>query len=316
MNAPSLTFFCELDALPLAALTADGRTLKQLHALRARVAVALRDLSGERAAFIRALNDAGIPVTVWLVLEKEDGYFLHVDNHAAARARYEALQSFIEAHRLRVEGIGLDFEPDLRDIQGVKAEPHRVLLRAARRALHPSALRQAHHHYGALVDRMRTDGYAVESYQFPALLDERRAGSAVLQRAVGVMDLPVDREVLMLYSSLTGPFGLPLLWSYAPEADAIGVGSTGGGIDTLPKLPWEALERDLLIARRFTRRLYVFSLEGCADRGFLERLENFDWTQPAGAPPRSVSLALVARSALRGGLRATAWIERALRRGP
>ncbi len=48
---------------------------------------------------------------------------------------------------------------------------------------------------------------------------------------------PVDTEVWMLYSSnLRGRsnrphFGLGVLWSYGSQAQAIGVGSTGGGID-------------------------------------------------------------------------------------
>lgn len=109
----------------------------------------------------------------------------------------------------------------------------------------------------------------------------------------------------MLYSSFQPPahpsLGPAVLWSYAPDAQAIGVGSTGGGIE-IPPLRWEELARDLRLACRWSRDIAVFSLEGCVRQGFLSRLRTFDWDAPA-APPLDVVRAVDRRRrALRLGL--------------
>jgi len=89
-----------------------------------------------------------------------------------------------------------------------------------------------------LIARIRDDGYAVETYQFPTVIEERRANSTLLARLFGLPALDADREVLMLYSSMFDRAGEAILWSYAREIDAVGVGSTGGGvsIEGLPTL--------------------------------------------------------------------------------
>ena len=86
--------------------------------------------------------------------------------------------------------------------------------------------RRAHAAYAALVDRIHADGYRVENYQFPLIADERRAGSTLLQRLLGLVEVPTDREVWMLYSSFMRTLGPGLLWSYGPEAQAVAAGST------------------------------------------------------------------------------------------
>lgn len=58
----------------------------------------------------------------------------------------------------------------------------------------------------------------------------------------------------MLYTSVLPVVGPGLLWIYAAEAEAVGVGSTGGGPDIpghpqVPALDWDAFSRDLRLAR-------------------------------------------------------------------
>ena len=95
---------------------------------------------------------------------------------------------------------------------------------------------------------------AVENYQFPLIADERWAGATLLQRLFGLVDPRTDREVWMLYTSVLPVVGPGLLWIYAAEAEAVGVGSTGGGPDIpghpqVPALDWDAFSRDLRLAR-------------------------------------------------------------------
>jgi hypothetical protein len=255
------------------------------------------------------LSDAGVPLTAWLLVPREEGYFCTLDNAAQVERRYFRFLEWSHAHRLRFTAVGLDIEPDLRELERWTLHPWRVLYDAAKKA-RPDRLQAAIAQYRALVERMRADGFRVESYQFPAVVDERALGSTLLQRWIGLMDIPVDREVLILYSSLLLPRGPGMLCSYGPQASAIALGSTGGGLDPLPKLDWGSLQRDLLLARQWTSQLYLFSLEGCVEQGFLERLVGFDWSQAVPFPAREAQRAGRVRRVVRGALQTFAWLEK------
>jgi hypothetical protein len=141
--------------------------------------------------------------------------------------------------------------------------------------------------YRRLIARIRDAGFRAESYQFPLVLADRSAGGSLWQRIAGGLDVAVDREVVMLYTSLLGRPGPGLVERLAPTVRAVGLGSTGGGIDHLPKLTWAQLERDLLLASAACTDLSIFSLEGCVEQGFLQRLRDFDYARRADAPMSS-----------------------------
>jgi hypothetical protein len=93
----------------------------------------------------------------------------------------------------------------------------------------------------------------------------------------------------MLYSSFYRPFSAALLASYAPEADVVGLGITGGGVNEpgLPQfapLTWDEFERDLRLAWNWRDQLFIFSLEGCVQNGYLDRLKTFKWDAPILLP--------------------------------
>jgi hypothetical protein len=100
-------------------------------------------------------------------------------------------------------------------------------------------------------------------------------------------------------------YGTPqaLLWSYGAEAQAIGVGSTGGGPDIpghpqVSALDWEELAEDLRLARRSCDDLLIHSLEGCVQQGFLPRLRTFDWDQEPARPANAWLAASLRRTLL------------------
>jgi hypothetical protein len=163
--------------------------------------------------------------------------------------------------------------------------------------------------YRALVGRIRADGWRVENYQFPLIADERQAGSTVLQR-LALVDVATDREVWMLYSSFLRALGPGLIWAYGPQAQAIAVGTTGGGPDIvdspqMPTLNWAQLVGDLRLARHFCDQILIHSLEGCVWQGFLPRLRSFEWTDIKG-PPGGARAAAALRLSLRTALWASA----------
>lgn len=307
---PRLTFFCELESGPLAALMTRP-LLDQLRALDASVSLGLIDLSPERARVVNRLNRAGIPVIAWLLLPKDEGYWFNTGNWLAAARRYGAFCAWTAEFKLRWSGVGLDIETDIGEMRQLLVSPARLAPVLLRRLLDTRQLDRAQAAYTALVEAIRADGYPVDSYTMPLLVDERRAGSHLLRRLAGWVDLPVDREVLMLYSSFYRPYGHAILASYAGDAPSAGLGVTGGGVEidgvTAPAfLSWDEFRRDLLTAARFTRDVHIFSLEGCVRQGWMERLLTLDWSARPTSAPVALGWVERGRALLRVGLAASA----------
>jgi len=299
-----LTYFVELHGRELYRLLERPGLIGRLASTGAALSIAMLDLSDDRRAVIHELNARGVPVTAWLVLDRAEGYWLTADNPELARRRYAEVHAWAAQHDLRLEAVGLDLEIPHRDVQELLAEGVRTLRRMLHRRRSEEALRRAALAYGELATAIRRDGRRVETYQLPLLLDERRAGSTLLQRALGFVDVAADREVLMLYESLLpSALSAAMVDSYGRECQAIGVGMTGGGVEAILEavghrlLGLEDLVSALRRARRYTPRVYVFSLEGCVEAGYFEELCEADLGEPA-APARGVS----AGTALRRGL--------------
>jgi len=289
MALPRLNFACELDTPALQALFADKAVISDLQALHASLSLGILDLSPERARIVQKLNQTGVPVVGWLLLPKDQGYWFHQDNAPQAVACYRAFKAWTAEYGLMWDGVGLDIEPDIRKMQQWVSEKWRTISYMFRRSFNWRRFRSARRIYRNLIDEIHKDGHQVVIYQFPFIADERKAESTLLQRATGIIDLPADREVLMLYSSLVRPHGAGFLWSYAPSAKSIGIGVTAPGVETSmsidsPPLSWDELARDLRLAWSWTNDLFIYSLEGCVKQGFLHRLRPFEWDQPFLAP--------------------------------
>jgi hypothetical protein len=307
-----LGFGCELETGELQELFADPAVLDTLVELKAGVGLAVTDLSAERAAIVRQLNAAGILVGAWLLLPREEGYWFNAGNAAQAAARYTEFQAWTAEHDLQWAGIGLDVEPDFLEVQQLYEKRWRMLPTLLRHALDRYRIPRAEAAYKTLVDQIRADGYRVETFQFPFMVDERKAGSALLQRTLGLVDLQADRELLMLYSSFVPAIGAGLLWSYAPEAEGIIVGITGNGVEpesTAIPMTWDEFARDLRLAAQWRDDIFVFSLEGCVRQGFLERLRGFDWEEPVALPLKRARQVDTGRKAVQAALWATAHLD-------
>jgi hypothetical protein len=310
MPKPALTFFTELEPDPLVTLFDNPDVIEQLQALRAAVSLGILDLSEERAGVVHKLNESGIPVIGWLLLPEEEGYWFNSDNYEAAMTRYFAFREWTAAHDLKWSGIGLDIEMDINKMRQIKEEDQagefaRTLFNRFRDKRRVEEARQA---YKMLVEQIHADGYLVESYHLPVITDERRASATVLQRTMGLVDVETDWEVLMLYSSFVRPNGAGTLWSYAPQADSVGVGNTGGGVDVegvidIPPLSWDEFSRDLRLCVMQQKPIHIFCLEGCVAQGFLEKLIDFDWDKPVQVPSDANKV-----KAMRTGLTAGLWL--------
>lgn len=298
-----ITFFCELRAEALKKLFEDRFVFDDLKTLNAGLSLGILDLSPERASVVKKLNRLGIPVTAWLLLPEDQGYWFNLGNYTEAAARYQEFKAWSDENQLQWTAIGLDIEADINEMKEFANERGAVIQKALKRLRDTKAYRTAKTACTALVAQIHADGYMVESYHFPLIEDDRDAGSTVVQRAAGLVDVAVDREVLMLYSSFFRPHGHSILWSYAQKAQAIGIGNTGGGIqagalENVPYLTWDEFATDLRLARRSGKPIYVFSLEGCVKQGFLPRLVTFDWQAEVDLP--TTALVSAGRSSLHG----------------
>ncbi len=287
---PNLIFGCDRQTRDLDALFTPALVV-QLKALGASIALSTEDLSPERARVVRRLMEAGIPMLAWIVLPKAQGYYVNVATAPQTAARFAEFHRWTNANGLRWEAVGLDIEPTLQEFGS------RTGLRLAtlmiRRAFDWERVRRAHHQYEQLVQDMRSRGYRVQTHQLAFIADERNAGSTLLQRIFGIADVRGDEEVLMLYTSLSEPFGAALIWAYGPDAQLVAVGSTNLSGDPAvdakyPPLTWEKFSRDLRVARHFSKAVGVYSLEGCVRYGFMPRLVAMDWNEPVTIPADSI----------------------------
>lgn len=208
-----------------------------------------------------------------------------MDNIDFAEQRYQEFLDWTATYELKWERVGLDIEPDIRIIQSYKQGLWAGLRFSYEKLRNRKGTAEAAYRYKALVRKIRSDGYSVESYQMPKIQDARSVGSNLLEKLVGTVDLPVDEEILMTYSSFDRPYGPAQVWNYGRTAKALGLGSTGGGVDlegvadTRP-LSWEELENDLLLAHQLGVKIYIFSLEGCVAEGYLDHILAMDWNRP------------------------------------
>lgn len=280
MTAPHLTFFVELASEPLVELFARPTVMQFLRDGGHAVSMGLLDLTSARADVVRRLEAAGVPVTAWLLLDVADGYWLNADNSQMGRARCQETIAWAAREGLRLHRVGLDIEFPRADGDLLARDPRRGILTLLRRRRDAAQVRAAEQAYAALVDEIHAGGRSVESYHFPHLLDERLARSTLLRRTLGLVDVPADAEVFMLYSSYLGRRGAR---AYFTDAPCIALGVTGGGVnagkpeEVARLLSWERLEEDLLAAAACAREVYVFSLEGCVEQNMLQRIAAVDW---------------------------------------
>src|SRR4051794_9444682 len=201
MQPPTLTFACELDVPRLTALFDDPSVLADLHALRARVVLMLSDYQPERARVVAQLNGAGIPVVGVPLVPPDEGYYFTPDNVPQARASYDRFIAWTKEHGLVWDAVGLDIEPDASVYWQLMRNPWGLVRLLAPRLTDTSRPARARADYDELVERIHADGWPVENYQMPPIADERRAGSTLLQRVLGLVDVRTDREVWMQYNS-------------------------------------------------------------------------------------------------------------------
>jgi hypothetical protein len=288
---PHLVFASDQSMGELESMLFQQGVIADLIDLKAGIALALPDLTDDRANLVRKLNRAGVPVTAGLTLPTEQGYYLNASNSRQAEPRFEDFEKWTTANGLRWAAIGLDIEPNIQDFSTLRqGDKWHLFLTLLGRYADVRRVRDAKYTYSALVREIRSHGYQVETYQFPFIADERAVRSSVLERLTGIVDVESDREALMVYTSFHQSLDSALIWVYGPDAQAIAVGSTTGPTSDahFARLNWEEFSRDLKVADHFSHVIGVYNLEGCVRQGFLARLKNVNWNESATISADSV----------------------------
>jgi hypothetical protein len=285
---PHLEFACEQATGQLQSLFSSQDLIDDLRQLGSGVTLALVDLSAGRAAVVRRLNENGIPVTAWLALPQEQGYYVNAVNAPETAARFTAFEKWTGDYGLRWAGVGLDIEPSLQDFGAVKqGHPLRLVGTLVHRCVDIGSVNRAKSAYAALIQRIQAHGYRVDTYQFPFIADERKVHSHLLERLFGIVDVHGDREVFMTYTSFNRAIDSALIRAYGPEAQLLAVGSTAGDPQfdaRFGPLNWNEFSRDLIAAGHFSPVVGVYNLEGSVRQGFLSRLKTMDWGQSVTIP--------------------------------
>lgn len=303
---PQLAFACELATDQLQSLFSRQDVIGDLRQLHAAVSLALADLSPGRADVVHRLNQAGVPVTAWLALPKEQGYYVNAANAPQAAARFAAFEKWTGDYGLRWDRIGLDIEPNLQEFGGLSwGNAGRLIAAVARRCIDAGGVNRARNSYGSLIRRIEADGYPVETYQFPFVADGRKVHSTLLERLFGIVDVRGGREVFMTYTSFNHAIDSALVWEYGPEAQILAVGSTAGDAEPGARfgpLTWDEFSHDVLVASHFSAVVGVYSLEGCVHQGFLPRLKTMDWGQSVTIPAEAARKVIQLRARIQAAL--------------
>src|SRR6185436_11927222 len=162
MPRPHLTYFVELASEALVKLFADGAVADHLARTGSAVSMGILDLTPERAAVVRDLEQRGVPVTAWLLLEVQHGYWLNADNPGHGRERYRETMAWAERERLRLHRIGLDIEFPRSDGDYLMRKGARGLFTLLRRRRSAAQVLQAQQQYAELVAEIRAGGRQVE----------------------------------------------------------------------------------------------------------------------------------------------------------
>jgi len=288
---PHLFFACcDQGIQETIALVSNAGMIAQLKALNAGIVFAVSDFDPERALAVRRLNEAGIPLVAWIELPAEQGVYMNADNAPQASQRFDEFENWTEQNQLRWAGVGLDIEPNFGSFRGGRWHILKMLVKGA---FDGGRVERARAAYAALVQRIHSRGYSVQTYQLPLIATDRRVHSKMFERMLGIVDVRGDLEALMIYTSLARPSSPAPIWKFGPGAQAIVVGATLGAdnpaIDAkAPPLNWDQFSSDLIVASHYSQVVGVYDLEGCVRQGFLRLLVNLDWGRKVTIPGTAI----------------------------
>lgn len=301
---PHITYIYDMPASHIGDFWTDA-LVATLAQRAARLCLAVRDTSAERAVLVQRLNAARIPVVAWIVRDDSEAV-RDYDMHDAAdvQARYGLVQAWTRAHGLVWDAVGIEIDADVREavhFGDTPAVDSAALLSRISNRWHIDDATSA---YEALLAQIRADGYSVESYELPFVRDDRVSGTTLARRLLGLPAFAADRVVVRLHSSQARPYGPGLIAAYAPECAAVSIGDLAAHDANQPLSAYE-FWRDLQhVSGCGVPHVYIAGLPTLIANGWHDELLAGAWVRRT-PPPRDEIHHQVAR--MRAGVRALLW---------
>jgi hypothetical protein len=272
------------------------------------VAVPLRRLTAASAAAFHLLKDAGVPLAVQLVAVNPPSDVVHVRNYPQARERFIQLREWLTAAQLQPRAVVIHVESPAEAPVAARGLNLRVLARHLWLAHENVLYADAADAMAALCAEIRSAGMEVHSLQVPLVIDDRWAGTTLLQRAFDLIPIPADLELVLCRSNLIAPTSDGRITGevaalYADDADGLVLpvsGSTRLSADQLPG----GLQEQLTFAAA-SDVIYLAGLAEVIHADLFAAIQRALLQPPANRRVRPIRLRL-----LRAAVRATLLLSR------
>lgn len=155
---PQLIFACDRQTKELDSLFTP-QLISDLKELNAGIALSTEDFSPERAEVVRRLNAAGVPMTAWIALPKDQGYYVNVSTAPQTAARFAEFEKWTSDNSLKWEAVGLDIEPTLKEYSALMDHKGQLISMAIKRALDSGRVNRGREAYDVLIHQIQSRGY-------------------------------------------------------------------------------------------------------------------------------------------------------------
>ena len=178
----------------------EGATLTRLRRFSLHLMAAVRPAESHRVPdLVAACRDAGVPLTIWPMLDDRDGRWPNARNIDRFAPWVQSLVDDAQRTGLPLDEIALDLEPGLDRVARFASSGRHAIPRGAAMPVAPNA----EDAFAALIERLRAQGVRTIAAVIPLVLLDR-PGHAGWQRLLDtpIASLQPDRMHVMLYTSM------------------------------------------------------------------------------------------------------------------
>jgi hypothetical protein len=273
---PGYIFFTELPSIDLDALVQNDKVLELLQRYKAGICMGLVDLNDERANIVRELNQANIPVIAGILVSEDAGYWANVSNARVTAEKYGQVRLWAIDHGLVFDAVGIHCLPHINLFRSWVKKDIGSMFRSLSGFFKPWQFNKAKSIYQDLAAQIKADGYRLESFVPSFVYDERIVKSRLLKTLLGIVDIPSDREILILQANTIQAHNLGLIWSYGRETSSFGIRSTDSvtwSAETDPEpIKWSDFKKSVHHAWYWSNTIYIYSLEGCIQQDIFDKI--------------------------------------------
>jgi len=170
-------------------------------------------VQGDALALVRKANSLGVPVSAWIVVPYEQGYWAYQGNAQAMMEAVKAWAEWKKANHLKFTSVSIDQEFSWKNLQAyianVTSHDPEKLTSWMRTNIDPSAQCSAFHTYQELISWAHDHGIRINAAEAPMVADDLADGTLALQNALQIAGSSpgYDQMYLMAYRSAVAQAG-------------------------------------------------------------------------------------------------------------